>query len=141
MILAENENELQKALDALKDYCELWGLRVNLDKTKIIIFSRGKVRVYKQFTFAGEEIEVVDDYIYLGVVFNYNNSFVKAVQKQLLLARKAMFSLQSKVQKLDLPIDIQLGLYDQLVIPVLLYGCEVWGYINLGSLELFHRKF
>ena len=47
----------------------------------------------------------------------------------------------SKVKKLDLPVDIQLGLYDQLVIPVLLYGCEIWGYHNLNEIELFQRKF
>ena len=141
VILAETEAELQKALDSLEEYCLLWGLTVNLDKTKIIIFSRGKVRNYRQFRFAGEDIEVVADYVYLGIRFNYNNSFSKAVEKQLVLAKKAMFSMLSKVAKLDLPVDIQLGLYDQLVVPVLLYGCEIWGCNNLSGLELFQRKF
>ena len=127
VILAESEAELQKALDSLEEYCSLWGLTVNLDKTKIIIFSRGKVRIHQKFMFAGNEIEVVDDYVYLGIKFNYNNSFSKAVEKQLVLAKKAMFSLLSKVENLNLPVDIQLGLYDQLVTPVLLYGCEIWG--------------
>ena len=131
VILAENEDELQKALFALEDYCAMWGLSVNLGKTKIIIFSRGKVRVHKKFSFAGEEIEVVSDYIYLGIKFNFNNSFVKAIERQLVLARRAMFSMLSKVERLNLPIDIQLGLYDQLIIPVLTYGCEIWGNVTL----------
>ena len=59
----------------------------------------------------------------------------------------------SNVKKLDLPVDIQLGLYNQLVVPVvllllqlvvpssLLYGCEVWGYHNLTEIELCQRRF
>ena len=61
MILAESEVELQEALNALEDYCSLWQLSVHLAKTKIVIFSRGKVRKHIKFMFAGEELEVVDE--------------------------------------------------------------------------------
>ena len=141
VILAESEKELQMALDGLEDYCALWNLTVNLDKTKIIIFSRGKIRKHGPFTFGGEPIEVVYEYIYLGLTISHNNSFTKAIQKQLTLARKAQFSLLSKVKKLNLPIDLQLNLFDKLVLPVLTYGCEIWGIANLKEIEVFHRKF
>ena len=141
VILAETEGELQNALIALEDYCALWKLEVNIDKTKIIIFSRGKVKKYRKFTFAHLEVEVVTDYVYLGVQMHYNNSLNKAIEKQITLARKAMFSMLSKVNKLNLPIDIQFQLFDKLVISVLLYGCEIWGYQNLDKIELFHRTF
>ena len=45
-------------------------------------------------------------------------------------ATKAMFALLSKGRRLKLPIDIMLDLFDKTVVPVLLYGCEVWGYEN-----------
>ena len=96
-----------------------------MDKTKIIIFSRGKVRKHKIFKFNAKEVTVVDDYLYLGVVFNYNNSFTKAINRQLTLAKRALFALNSKISNQNLPVDLKLSLFDRLVIPVLTYGCEV----------------
>ena len=141
VILAESEKELQKALDALEIYCKLWQLHVNLDKTKIFIFSRGKVSKHITFLFGGNPVEVVPEYVYLGVVMNYNNKFSKAIQKQILLARKALFVLNAKILELDLPIDIQIKLFETLILPILTYGCEIWGFSDLNSIELFHRRF
>ena len=141
VILAESETELQKALDALELYCKLWQLQVNLDKTKIIIFSRGKVTKFGVFSFGGNPIEVVSEYLYLGVVMNYNNKFSKAIEKQILLARKALFALNAKILEYNLPIDIQIKLFDTLILPILTYGCEIWGFSELNSLETFHRQF
>ena len=141
VILAETEKELQKALDALYLYCEQWQLHVNLDKTKIVIFSRGKISKFGTFLFGGNPIEVVSDYIYLGITMNFNNKFSKAIQRQLLLARKALFLLNSKILEYNLPIDIQIKLFDNLILPILTYGCEIWGFSNLSAIELFHRKF
>ena len=56
VLLAESEAELQAALIALEDYCSLWHLEVNLTKTKIIIFSKGKVRRYRSFIFEGMKL-------------------------------------------------------------------------------------
>ena len=81
------------------------------------------------------------DYVYLGVTFNYDGSFKKAIEKQITQARKAMYALLQKAKILRLPFDIIFELYEQCVIPVLLYGSEVWGFENLASVEIFHRKF
>ena len=52
-----------------------------------------------------------------------------------------MFGLLTKSTKLNLSIDIQCKLFEQLVIPILLYGSEIWGYSNLEQIEIFYRKF
>ena len=52
-----------------------------------------------------------------------------------------MFALLAKVTKLHLPIDISLDLFDKLVLPILLYGCEVWGFENIDQIDVFYRKF
>ena len=57
------------------------------------------------------------------------------------LVSRAMFYLISKARRLDLPIDIQLQLFDSTVLPILLYGCEIWGYSNVSVLENLHLKF
>jgi len=57
------------------------------------------------------------------------------------LARKAAFSLKTKIRVLRLPIDIQIELFEKLVVPVLLYGSEVWGAEDISQVEVFYRKF
>ena len=90
MVLAENACELQKALDAVHDYCGMYNLKVNTKKTKIIVFSRGKVKRFPAFKYGDNTIEVVSDYIYLGITMNFNNKFNKAIKKQLDQGRKAL---------------------------------------------------
>ena len=141
IVMAESAEELQKALDAIKTYCTLWKLTVNTSKTKVVIFSRGKVRRKPIFKFGDDPLEICDDYIYLGTQFNYNGSFVKAQKKQITQARKAAFVLIKKIQCLQLPLDTQCELFDQLVVPILLYGSEVWGFKVDEAVERFHKWF
>ena len=141
IILAETAQELQLALHGLNDYCKKWALKINVSKTKIVIFSRGKVRKYPKFTLGADEVEVADDYVYLGVTFNHYGSFRKAISKQVTQARKAMFAVLEKSRILRLPVDIVCELFDKCVVPVLLYGVEVWGCENRRDVEVFHRSF
>ena len=97
--------------------------------------------MFPAFLFGHNQLEVVDEYTYLGIVFNYNGKFTKAISKQASQGRKAFYSLYNKVKKLYLPVDISLELFDQLVLPVMLYGCEVWGYSDLKELDILHRKY
>uniref|UniRef100_A0ABM0MA50 RNA-directed DNA polymerase from mobile element jockey-like n=1 Tax=Saccoglossus kowalevskii TaxID=10224 RepID=A0ABM0MA50_SACKO len=132
IVLSESETELQSALNAVYTYCNECHLTVNANKTKVVIFSRGRVKKYPAFKFGNETIEVTFDYIYLGITFNYNNKFRKAICKQTNQARCAMFSLLMEAKQLCPPIDIQLQL---------LYGCEIWGHADLSQIESFYLKF
>ena len=143
VIMAENEHDMQRNLNLLNDYCNCNKLKVNISKTKIMVFARSKTRLNNipTFKFGNIDLEQVDDYIYLGICFNWNGSFVKA--KKLLhdKASKAMYSLIQKGRRLNLPTDIMLKLFESCVEPILLYGCEVWGYENVDILEKVHTKF
>ena len=141
IILADSEKSLQIGLNAIHDYCDVWSLKVNVDKTKIVIFSRGKVRKYGTFKFGDSEVQVVDDYIYLDTTFNYRNDFKKAQIKQINQARRTMYLLIVKARKLKLPVDLELDLFDRLVVPILLYGCEIWGYEDLDQIKKLHTQF
>ena len=137
VILAENDHDLQMALDSVHEYCTKYELTVNISKTKIMIFSRGKVIRLPTFKYGHHIIEVVSDYIYLGVKINYDNHFAKAMKQQLDQGRKAQFSMLVIARNLDLLIDIQCKLFEAVVFPTLLYGCEVWGFQNIDVLEYF----
>ena len=99
VVLAESPSDLQNALNAVFEYCKLWKLNLNTSKTKVVIFSRGKVRKFPLFKFGSDTIEVVDDYIYLGVTINYNGKFEKAMNKQVTQANRALFALKTKRKK------------------------------------------
>ena len=77
IIMAESPEELQNAMNAVYEYCDLWKLTVNTSKTKVVIFSRGKVRNIPTFIFGKDNLEIVDDYTYLGIIFNFNGKFKK----------------------------------------------------------------
>ena len=141
IILAKTACDLQKVLDALSDYCKQWKMTVNASKTKIIIFSRGKIRNKPSFKIGIESIDVVDEYIYLGTTSCCNGSFKKAITKQISQAKDAMFSLIAKAQRLNLPIDIVVELYDQLVLPILLHGSEIWGFSDISAIEVMYGTF
>ena len=141
IIMAESVQDLQAALDAAYEYCTQWYLTVNTNKTKIVVFSRGKIRNQPVVKFGDTLLDVKSEYVYLGITFNYNNTFKKAICKQVTQAKRAMYSMIVKCKKLCLPIDIQLKLFHQLIVPILLYGCEVWGYENIEQIEVLHRKF
>ena len=142
IVMADSPKELQTALNAVHNYCTTWKLTVNATKTKVVIFSRGKVRNFPIFNYGTENLEVTDDYTYLGIAFNYNGKFNKAIGKQISAARRALFILQRKARTLKLPIDLQIELFDKTVLPILLYGSEVWGFSkNVFRIEIFYRKF
>ena len=140
LILAESAKDLQKALDGLYIYCNKWALNVNIDKTKVIIFSKGKIRKFKSFNFGNCTIDVVDDYVYLGTTFNYNGTFNKAKAKQALQAKKATFSLITKIKQLNLTFETSIELFERLIIPVLLYGSEIWGYEDPKQLQIMNNN-
>ena len=131
LVLAESPEELQIAMNEVYSYCEKWSLRIstgkikNKSKTRVVIFSRGKVTTEHNFKMGNTKIDTDTDYCYLGVVFNFNGKFTKAINERIILARKALFGLNSKAERLHLPPDIHIDLFNKMVLPICIYGCEV----------------
>ena len=98
IVLAENVCELQKALDAVHAYCGMYKLTVNIKETKIIVFSRGKVKYFPTFKYGDNIIEVVSDYIYPGITMNFNNKFNNAIKNKINVG-KPYFQCWSKLFK------------------------------------------
>ena len=141
VIFAESASELQAALNAMYLYCETWKLNVNVQKTNVVIFSKSRRIENTNFTYNNEKLTIVDEFQYLGILFSRKGNFHKNKAKLVQQARKAMFSLLHKSRKLYLPVDILLQLFDATVVPILLYGSEVWGYENNNVIESLHLEF
>ena len=114
IVLAENACELQNALDAVHDYCDMYKLTVNIKKTKIIVFSRGKVKRFPTFKYGDNTIEVASDYIYFGITMNFNTKFNKAIK--MIKVGKPYFQCWSKLKKLNMSIDIECNLFEKMYV-------------------------
>ena len=141
LVLAESPEEMQLALDEVGSYCNKWCLSINKTKTKVVIFSKGKVKKQHHFKIENVDIDTDSEYCYLGTIFNFNGKFTKAINERISPARKAMFGLNQKAVNLLLPPDIHIDLFEKMIAPIFLYGCEVWGYGNLEPLDIFYRAF
>ena len=138
ILMSESRHGLQKALDALSVYCQMWKLEVNVDKTKVMIFHKKKKR--EVLSFNGNVLEIVDSFRYLGVEFSRTGNFAKGKKYAFDKAQRALFSLLKMSRKKNLPTDVLLDLYRKMVIPVMLYSCEIWGHENIDILEKLHLK-
>ena len=129
VLFATSKEKLQKCLNGLKLYCDKWKLQINADKTKVIIFSKQKTRLDNiNFSIGGSKIEIVEEFKYLGVTFTYNGNFTRCLTTLQTQANRAMFSVIKRARKDNFLIYTQFDLFDKLVMPVMLYGCEIWGF-------------
>ena len=70
-----------------------------------------------------------------------NNTFHAAMENNADEAKKVLFKLDVLLCKIDLKIDTKINLFDVMIKPILLYGCEVWGHENIEQTEVVHCKF
>ena len=129
--LADSAKGLQKSFNFLNKYCEEWKLTVSKKKTKVMIFSRRKYSGNVNFTLNNKVLDIVDDFKYLGVTSSRTGTLKKCRDDKYKKAQGAMSCL---LRNIRLKID-------SVVLPGLLYGCEIWGFKNLAIIEKVHLPF
>ena len=128
VLFSETIDGLQQMLNTLSSYTKDWNLEVNIEKTKVVIFRNGGiVKDNERWMYIGVEIEVLNEFCYLGIVLNYNGKFLVSQKPLARQGRKAMFVMRSNVSDLELNHCTLFSLFDTYVASILLYGCEVWG--------------
>ena len=105
------------------------------------MFSKGKCRNLPDFYYNNNKLDIVDNFSYLGICFNYNAKFSKTKKLLCDQARKAMYSILKKSRSLFLDIDLQLQLFDAMIAPILLYGSEVWGCEDSSIIAKFQLQY
>ena len=94
ILLSETATGLQTCLSKLSEYFVKWKLKVNIDKTKIVIFNKGGCKIKRfKFTYKENIVEIVNSYQYLGLVFNSNGNFNQTVNVLHDQGRKATYTL------------------------------------------------
>ena len=92
VILSETSEGLQTALNLYCDYCTVWTLKINVDKTKVVVFTKGRPGNFS-IAHNNNNLEVVGEYKYLGVLFTNGGSFYSTKKHLASQAEKAMYSL------------------------------------------------
>ena len=115
------EEELKSLLIKVKEESEKVGLKLNIQKTKIMM--SGPIISWQ---IDGETMETVSDFIFLGSKIMANGDCSHEVKRRLLLGRKAMTNLDSILKSTDITLPTKVHLAKGLVFPVIMYGCESW---------------
>ena len=143
-VISTSVSGLQRLMNGVKNFCEDWGLKVNIKKTKVTVFKGGpKLKNNEKWWFSGQNVEVVNSFKYLGVKFVFNGKWGQQVdsskQKAEYVANK-LLCFSRKFKELD--VFYVLNLFDTVVSPMLLYGSEVFGMTNYAErLDVVERKF
>ena len=120
-LMAESEEELKSLLMKLKDEREKVGLKLNIQKTKIM--ASGPITSWQ---IGGETMETVRDFILGGSKITADGDCGHEIKRCLLLGKKAMTNLDSILKSRDITLPTKVHLVKVLVFPVVMYGCESW---------------
>jgi len=120
-LMAENEEELKSFLMKVKEESEKVGLKLNIQKTKIM--ASGPITSWQ---IDGETVERVRDFIFLGSKITANGDCSHEIMRRLLLGRKVMTNLDSILKSRDITLPTKICLVKAMVFPVVIYGCESW---------------
>ena len=120
-LMAESEEELKSFMMKVKEESEKAGLKLNIQKTKIMASSS-----ITSWQIDGEKMEKVENFIFLSSKITVDTDCSHEIKKRFLLGRKAMINLDSILKSRDITLPINVCLVKAVVFPVVMYGCESW---------------
>ena len=120
-LMAESEEELKGLLMKVKEESGKVGLKLNIQKTKIM--ASGPITSWE---IDGETVEAVADFIFLGSRITADGNCSHEIKRRLLLGRKVMTNLDSILESRDIFLPTKVCLVKAMVFPVVMYGCESW---------------
>ena len=119
--MAESEEELKSLLMKVKEESEKGGLKLNIQKTKIL--ASGPITSWQ---IDGETLQTVTDFILGGSKITADGDYSHEIKRRLLLGRKVMTNLDSILKTRDITLPIKVHLVNAMVFPVVMYGCDSW---------------
>ena len=120
-LMAESEEKLKSLLMKVKEESDKVGLKLNIQKTKII----ASVPI-TSWQIDGETVETVTDFIFLGSKITVDDDCSHEIKRRLLLGRKVMTNLDSILKSRDITLPTKVHIVKGMVFPVVVYGCDSW---------------
>ena len=120
-LMAESEEELKSLLMKVKEESEKVGLKLNIQKMKIM--ASGPITSWQ---IDRETVETVSDFNFLGSKITADGDCSHKIKRRLLLRQKVMTNLDSIFKSIDITLPTKVRLVKAMVFPVVMYGCEIW---------------
>ena len=120
-LIAESEEELKRLLMKVKEESEKVGLKLNIQKMKIL--ASGPITLWE---IDWETVETVSDFIFGGSKITADGDCSHEIKRRLLLGRKVMTNLDSILKSRDITLPAKVHLVKAMVFPVVMYACESW---------------
>ena len=140
VLLGDSPRNLQQKLVALENYTEVKGLRLNIEKTKIVVFNlSGRLITDFSYIYQNEALEIVKVFTYLGLDFvpsGKTNTAVEKLKAKANVATVAVWEilLNSKLRTWS----SRSRILDALCLSIILYGSQLWGFEHYEDIERFH---
>ena len=119
-LMTESREKLKSLLMKVKEKSEKTGLKLNIQKTKIM--ASGPTTSWQ---IGGEEVEMASDFIYLGSKINVDGDCIHEIKRRLLIGRISMTNLDSVLKSRDITLPTKVHIVKAMVFPVVMYGCEI----------------
>ena len=145
VILSEDINVLQKMIEKLEEYCEIWNMEVNLEKSAIMVFRNGgRLSSAEKWKYKGENVKIVSEYTYLGVIITPKLSFQKHLESRNSVAKSGMNAvwkefLGNKVVSLS----AKYKMFEAVSRSIQCYAAQVWGsgmFDTVDKLQIYFIK-
>ena len=131
VLISKSKFGLENCLKILESFNQKWLLDLNYQKTKILVFQNsGRKPKNVTFYINKKEIQIVHEYTYLGITFSASGSFSVAQKTLSDKAMNALFKIRKHVNLSKLKLNNALKIFDSVILPIITYGCEVWGLYN-----------
>lgn len=142
VLLAECEQDLQRMLDILHDWCDQNGMTISPTKSQVVHYRPKSVnRIMFTFKCGHTELKIVEKYVYLGLVlteFLDYNVMAKTVSQA---ASRALGVIIAKFNNAGgLPLNVYMKLYDSIVWPVIAYGSAIWGTRSFSCIDAVQHR-
>ena len=128
-LISDSVLGLQRLLNLLYSFCKTKDLIVNILKTKVAIYKNGgTLAKTEKWTYVGEKLEVVPCFTYLGLNFTRQLSLEQMANDQATKGKRVLVSILSKLYRYcQLTNNVFFKIFDTKVLPILMYGAEIWG--------------
>ena len=134
---------MQKMINNLENYCTQWNMEVNLAKSEMLVFRRGgRLARQENWKYKGQQVRIVNEYCYLGVIFTPKLSFVKHLERRNVQAKNSINSTwQHFLNKPAITLTSKWRLFQAVCRSIQSYGAQIWGFTLFAEVDKLQRYF
>jgi len=142
-LLALTPFHLQKMVDSVFQFCKHWSVSINVAKSSVTVFTKSRSQPIANIVYGDCPIIQTESYVHLGILYSYNPKYKDKISQRLQKAKNALFSLSAQgVHAQGVNPLVSVDLYSKVVIPIALYGSELWNNLtqtNISAISGFQH--